>query len=56
MGDSLTEWQRWVDAFPSFVLLDGGLGHVLSERGNNMSSNSLWTGQLLLSNKEEVRI
>lgn len=48
------EWYYWVDSMPSFVLLDGGLGHVLSERGNNIETGSLWSGRLLITCPEEV--
>lgn len=55
MPCTLEDWYHWVDQLPSPVLLDGGLGHVLSERGNDLSVGSTWSGRLLVTNPDEVR-
>lgn len=56
MAQRLTEWYQWVDQFSSIVLLDGGLGHILSERGNDISEEGLWSGCLLITGKHEVSV
>lgn len=52
----MDQWYQWVDSFPTFVVLDGGLGYVLSERGNNLDLGSMWSARLLVTRPEEVRL
>jgi len=47
-------WYRWVDSRQGFVVLDGGLGHMLSVRENDLSTGSMWSGRLLFTKPEEV--
>lgn len=51
---AVQEWYDWVDINLSPVILDGGLGDILLERGNDLFSGTLWSGSLISTNKKEV--
>lgn len=51
-----TEWYRWVDSQPGHVILDGGLGFILSQKGNDLNQGSLWSGRVLVEKPQEVSI
>lgn len=48
------KWQQWAASIPGFVVLDGGLGHTLVERGNRLDVGDMWSGRLLVTNPGEV--
>lgn len=51
---AVNDWYRWVDEITHPVILDGGLGEALMTRGHDLSSGTLWSGQLLVTNPSEV--
>lgn len=48
------EWYRWLDSKPLPALIDGGLGHMLEERGSKLDYGTLWTAALLVTDPKEV--
>ncbi|KAI0562991.1 Homocysteine S-methyltransferase-like protein [Gracilaria domingensis] len=38
-----SKWYEWLDSFPGPVILDGGLGFILEDRGNDLDEGGLWS-------------
>ncbi|CAN8073607.1 unnamed protein product [Agarophyton chilense] len=51
----INKWYQWLDSEPGSVILDGGLGFILKERGNDLRDSRLWSGKLLLTNPNELK-
>lgn len=55
ISNAVAQWYAWMDTEKHPVILDGGLGELVQKRGNDILSGSLWSGQLIKTNPNEVR-
>lgn len=54
-SEYISRWREWVGTHPGAIVLDGGLGHTLVERGNDLNVGKLWSGRLVVVDHDEVR-
>lgn len=50
----MDDWYQWLDALDGAVVIDGGLGCLLEERGNKLHDSRLWGGKLLVTDPTQV--